>query len=175
MMKILRKALILICFILGFTSSYGQNLGGPTCADAVPFCTAELNQPFDNCFNGGRVCIESHPWCHRFRWEIHQLVAQLLNVQQKGFLSAHVRGICYHRKIPVCNRSNREFRLLVILPEERKAVGTEATQKENRGVALLLEKEFSGWLTNRQKKRIEFLIFLYSQMLVLIAWLSLFN
>ncbi|MFC4636318.1 iron-regulated protein FrpC, partial [Dokdonia ponticola] len=51
MMKILRKALILICFILGFTS-YGQNLGGPTCADAVPFCTAELNQPFDNCFNG---------------------------------------------------------------------------------------------------------------------------
>ncbi|SNS10921.1 hypothetical protein SAMN06265376_106401, partial [Dokdonia pacifica] len=52
MMKILREGLILICLFFCFTNSYGQDIGGPTCADAVPFCTAELNQPFNNCFNG---------------------------------------------------------------------------------------------------------------------------
>ena len=52
MMKILHKGLILICFIFCLTSSYAQDIGGATCGDAVPFCTAELNQPFDNCYNG---------------------------------------------------------------------------------------------------------------------------
>ena len=51
MMKILHRLLIFSLFLCSAVMS-GQGAGGPSCEAAVPFCTANLNQPFDNCFNG---------------------------------------------------------------------------------------------------------------------------
>ncbi|WP_237747127.1 T9SS type B sorting domain-containing protein [Dokdonia sp. MED134] len=53
MMKILRLALAFILFSFFNTLVFAQaSPGGPTCAEAVPFCTEDLAQPFDNCYPG---------------------------------------------------------------------------------------------------------------------------
>jgi len=53
MMKTLRFFILLFVFFGVTTAVNAQgSAGGPECESAVAFCTADLNQPFNNCFSG---------------------------------------------------------------------------------------------------------------------------
>ncbi len=53
MIKTVRFSVVLLFFLLLSSSVLSQGSpGGPTCGEALAFCTAEANIPFDNCYNG---------------------------------------------------------------------------------------------------------------------------
>ena len=116
MMKILRFPLLIVFFICSHQGLFAQGSpGGPTCSDAVPFCTAELNQPFDNCFSGSSDtncaasgeagidygCLNSTPYPTWYFLQIDQAGDLEFEIIQKPVLAACQHIVVFSVKICV--------------------------------------------------------------------------